>query len=148
MIYKIGPKGLERADTPENHVKNDLPIGTILQLNGYCNPKYVVVKNQGINEKFISCGARYLTVKLDDFSFSQQDAFSMDHIDTKKDGRIHMYYTSEIMPAEEVLETWEKAKLKEKTQKKHRKKLPRSPTKKKPGAGYCSTSIFRTRLKL
>ena len=117
MIYKIGPKGLERTDVPENHKKNELPIGTILQLNGYDNPKYVIVKNLGIDERFQGYGARYVTVKLEDFSFGQQDAFSMDHIDTKKDNRIHMYFTSEIMPADEVLEIWEKAKQKEKAQK-------------------------------
>jgi hypothetical protein len=116
MIYKIGPKGLEPANAPENHVKNNLPIGTILQLNGYCNPEYVIVKNLGINERMVDYGARYLTVNLDDYTFSQHDAFSMDHIDTKKDGRIHMYYTSEVWPADDVLEAFEKAQANEKAE--------------------------------
>ena len=117
MIYKIGPKGLERTDVPENHKKNELPIGTILQLNGYDNPRFVIVKNLGIDKRSSGYGSRYLTVKLEDFSFGQQDAFSMDHIDDKKDNRIHMYFTSEFMPADEVLAIWEKAKQKEKAQK-------------------------------
>lgn len=122
MIYKIGKNGLERTDVPENHKKNQLPIGTILQLNGYGNPRYVIVKNLGISERFSDYGSRYVTVKLDDFSFAQHDAFSMDHIDTKKDNRIHMYFTSEVMPADEVLAIWEKAKQKEKAQKEAQEK--------------------------
>ena len=122
MIYKIGPKGLERTDVPENHKKNELPIGTILQLNGYDNPKYVIVKNVGIDERFQSYGAAYVTVKLNDFSISRHDAFSMDHIDTKKDNRIHMYYTDEVLSSDEVLAIWEKAKQKEKEQKEAREK--------------------------
>lgn len=117
MIYKIGSNGLERTDVPENHKKNELPIGTILQLNGYDNPRYVIVKNLGISERFSGYGSRYLTVKLEDFSFAQHEAFSMDHIADKKDNRIHMYFTDEVMPADEVLEIWEKAQQKEKAQK-------------------------------
>ena len=122
MIYKIGQKGLERKDVPENHKKNELPIGTILQLNGYANPRYVIVKNLGIHEKFVSHGARYLTVKLEDFSFAQHDAFSMDHIADKKDNRIHMYFTDEVLSPDEILATWEKAKQKEKAQKEAQEK--------------------------
>ena len=102
MIYKIGKKGLEDISVTENDKKNNLPVGTVLQLNGYSNPKYVVIKNLGINERFKGHGARYMTVKMDDNTFSQHDAFSMDHIDTKKDNRIHMYYTDEIIPEDEV----------------------------------------------
>lgn len=114
MIYKIGPKGLERSDVPQNHKKNELPIGTILRLNGYGDPEYVIVKNLGISERFTDYGARYMAVNLRDFTISQHDAFSMDHIDTKKDNRIHMYFTSEVMLEDEVLRTWEKACAKEK----------------------------------
>lgn len=115
MIYKIGKHGLERCDVPENNRKNELPVGTILQLHGYCNPRYVIVKNMGIDKRF-GYGARYLTVKLEDFTFSQHDAFSMKHIDEKKGG-IQMYFTDEVMPADEVQAISEKATQKEKEQK-------------------------------
>lgn len=122
MIYKIGQKGLEQIDVPNNHEKNQLPVGTILQLNGYSNPRYVIVENLGISEKFSSHGARYVTVKLDDFSFSQHDAFSMNHIDEKQDNRIQMYITYEMMLPNEVLAIWEKAKHKDKAQKEEQAK--------------------------
>lgn len=114
MIYKIGKNGLEQIDVPQNHKKNELPIGTILQLNGYDNPKFVIVQNLGIDERFHGYGANYITVKLEDFSFARQQAFAMNHIADKKDNRIHMYFTDEVMPPNKVLEIWEKAKLKEK----------------------------------
>ena len=116
MIYKIGKTGLEQIDVPDNHKKNELPIGTILQLNGYDNPKSVIVKNLGIDERFQGYGSRYVTVKLEDFSFGQQEAFTMDHIADKKDNRIQMYFTDEVMPADGVLAIWEKAKQKEQAQ--------------------------------
>jgi len=122
MIYKIGKNGLEDISVTEDDKKNDLPVGTVLQLHGYSNPRYVIIKNLGVNEKFKSHGARYMSVKLDDNTFSQHDAFSMDHIDTKKDNRIHMYYTDEVMPLDDVLEIWEKAKHKDQQKKEAQEK--------------------------
>lgn len=122
MIYKIGPKGLERTDVPENHKKNELPIGTILQLNGYDNPKYVIIEKLGIDKRFHGYGALYVTVKLKDFSFGKQEAFAMDHIADKKDNRIHMYFTDEVLAPDEVLAIWEKAKQKEKARKEAQEK--------------------------
>jgi len=131
MIYRIGADGLENISVTEDDNKNNLPVGTILQLNGYDNPRYVIIKNLGVHERYRSHGARYMTVKLDDYTFSQHDAFSMNHIDTKKDNRIHMYYTSEVMPEDKVLEIWEKAKLVEQQKKEAKEKAEKIAAEKK-----------------
>jgi len=117
MIYKIGKNGLEQIDVPQNHKKNQLPIGTILQLNGYDNPKFVIVKNLGKSDAFHGHGAQYVTVKLEDFSYHQQEAWGMDHISAKTDNRIHMYFTDEVMSPDEVLAIYEKAEQKAAEQK-------------------------------
>lgn len=114
MIYEIGSSGLKRIDVPENHAKNNLPIGTILQLNGYDCPKYVIVKNLGIPERFAGYGAKYATVNLTNYRLQQHEALTLKHIKEKKDNRIHVYYTDEIMSADEVLTVWQKAQQKEK----------------------------------
>ena len=109
-VFKIGAGGMVQIDVPENHKKNNLPIGTILQLEGYSCSRYVIVKNRGISENFASHGAMYATVNLNDHSFMMQEAMTMDHISTKKDSRIHMYFTDEVMPPDEVLEIWQKSR--------------------------------------
>ena len=84
-LYKFGPNGSERIDVPANHDKNNLPIGTVLELNGCGNPRYVIVKNLGISESSPGYGTQYLKVKLDDYTFSRSDAFAINHIGEKKD---------------------------------------------------------------
>lgn len=116
-IFRIGGKGLERIDVPENHAKNNLSIGTVLQLQGYSCPKYVIVENRGISERFSSYGSRYLCVNLSDYTFKQEDAVCLRYISEKKDQRIQMYITDKILPSDNVLEIWEKAKTKEAAQK-------------------------------
>lgn len=54
-LFAISGKGLVPI-TSEG--KDDLPVGTILQLNGYSNPKYVISKNMGINPRYESYGSR------------------------------------------------------------------------------------------
>lgn len=113
MIYRIGQKGLESMEVSECDKKNNLLVGTVLRLNGYTNPKYVIVKNLGFPEGCPGYGARYITVKLEDNTLSRQDAYTMKYIADKKDNRIQMYITDEVMHTDEVLAIWEKAKQKE-----------------------------------
>jgi len=123
MIYEMGEGKMKRIDVPENHQKNNLPVGTILQLNGYNNPKYVIIKNLGINEKSPYYGARYLVVSLEDYSQSFKDAYLLKYISEKKDNRIQTYITNEVLEPSKVLEIWEKSKEKiEKMRKELQKK--------------------------
>ena len=119
-IYSLAD-GMKRIDVAENHAKNSLKIGTVLHLNGYDCPNYVIVKNHGISENFPENGAKYLTVKLEDFTQSQSDAVVLKYLSEKKDGRIRMYITDEVKSSDEVLSIWEKSEAKrverEKTQK-------------------------------
>ena len=113
MIYEIGSRGLRQIDVPENSAKNNLPIGTILQLNGYDYPKYVIVKNLGISNRSSSYGATYLSINLNNHRLQQHEALTMKHITEKQDNSIQLYYTDEIMPADEVFTVWQKAQEKE-----------------------------------
>ena len=117
MIFEIGPKGMKSIEVFENDKKNTLPIGTVLQLNGYSDPKYVIVKNLGVPEGCPGYGARYVSVKLEDNTFNRHDAYLLKYIADKKDNRIQTYITDEFLDADEVLAIWEKAKQKEADQK-------------------------------
>ncbi len=112
MLYEIGSKGLKRIDVHENEAKNNLPIGTVLHLNGYNNPDYVIVKNLGISKDFSYYGARYERISLDDYSVSVTDAYGMSHISEKKDERIKLYYTDKILTPDEIMDAIKLSELK------------------------------------
>ena len=111
-IYSLAG-GLKRIDVPVNHIKNNLPIGTILQLNGYSNPKYCIIKNMGVDERW-NTGAKYTVINIEDGSESIKETIGMDHISTKTDNRIKMYYTDKILSADEIMDLINKAELKKK----------------------------------
>ena len=118
MIYEFDNGKMKRIDIPENHIKNNLPIGTILQLNGYDYPKYVIVKNLGIDEKFSSYGARYLAVNLKTLEQRYFNACFLKFIDEKRDNRIQTYILKEKLSLKEAFEFFakseERKKIKEK----------------------------------
>jgi hypothetical protein len=114
MIYEIGSRGLKPCGVNENEARNSLPIGTVLQLNGYNNTKYVIVKNLGISERFAFYGATYLSVSLDDLTQNQKQAYTLKHISQKQDDRIQTYITDEIKTPDEVLALWESSEAKRK----------------------------------
>jgi hypothetical protein len=126
MIYEITSSRMKRVDVPENHQKNNLPIGTVLHLNGYNDPDFVIVKNLGINEKF-SWGTRYLVISLMDLGQSYKDAYLLKYISEKRDDRIQTYITDKILSPDEVLELWEKSEAK-------RKRMEEAQAKAKAGA--------------
>src|ERR1700691_5757850 len=103
MIFNLGD-GMKRIDVPENHIKNNLPIGTVLQLNGYDNPKFCIIKNLGLTPGFESHGAKYEVIKIEDGSRSIKNTLGLDHISTKKDDRIAMYYTNTVLSADEIMD--------------------------------------------
>ena len=111
--FTIGSGGMVETSVKAEDSKNNLPIGTVLQLNGYTNPRYVIVENQGIDDNFPAYGARYRLVNLDDFTFKTESAYEFDHISTKENDRIHMYYLDETLSPEAVLESVEKAEAKQ-----------------------------------
>src|SRR3990167_4508498 len=113
MIYSLS-EGMKRVDVPENHAKNNLAIGTVLHLNGYNDPDYVIVKNLGINERFSGYGCTYLCVSLLDFGQHRKEAFNLKHISEKQDNRIQVYITDQIKSPDETLDIWEKSEEKRK----------------------------------
>ncbi len=111
MLYSIAD-GMKRIDVPENHKKNRLPIGTVLHLNGYNNPDYVIVKNRGVDPNY---GAMYDTISLDDYGQSQKRAYELKYLSERTDGRIQTYITDEVKSSDEVLSIWEKSEQKRKS---------------------------------
>ena len=81
--------------------KNSLPVGTILHLNGYDCPDYVITLNKGIDSNWPGYGACYECINLQSGERQGNHASSMDWLKDKKDNRIQMYITDKIMtPAE------------------------------------------------
>ena len=115
-IYSLGTGKMVRIDVPENHKKNDLAVGTILQLQGseLIRPKYVIVKNLGISENSAAYGTKYRCVNLDDFTFKTESSVYLQSIADKKDNRIQLYITEKILSADETLAIYEKALATEK----------------------------------
>jgi len=113
--------GMKRIDVSENNAKNTLPVGTILRLDGYSYPKYCIVANLGINERFTGYGARYQTVDLEKKTFSFHDAYSMDFDDGVNRG-IHMYITNKTLSADEVIALHQAATANEKQDKENKEK--------------------------
>lgn len=109
MIYEITGSGLKNISVHENEAKNNLPIGTVLRMSGYNEPVYCIVKNLGISERFSGYGATYLTVNIADYGQSQHQAYTLKHISEKKDERIQVYITDEVLTPDNVLILWEKS---------------------------------------
>jgi len=95
MIYNVNfsTGKLEAINASD---KNNLPIGTVLHLNGYSNPDSVIVHNFGINEQFVSYGAKYQTVSLEDFHYGQQDALTLMWLKDKKEFTDHLITLEEL----------------------------------------------------
>jgi hypothetical protein len=108
MIYSLGDGNLKRVDVSANNAKNQLPTGTVLKWEGYGYDKEVIVKNLGIDQKF-GYGARYRTVSLKDGRFKIHDAFGLAYLADKKDHRIAVYITDEVVSPDECLALYEKA---------------------------------------
>lgn len=108
MLYEITGSGLQEIKIDD---KNNLPIGTVLYLNGYGGSTYIIVKNMGVNERFSSHGAKYLRVCIDGTTDNintqtQIEASSLKWIAEKKDERIQTYILDEIKTEEEIKKIW------------------------------------------
>ena len=101
QLYSInfGSGKLVPIDTSD---KNNLPIGTVLQLNGYDNPEYVIIGNLGINARFPGYGAMYATVSLDTGAHSQKEASSLKWLKDKTSDMIQTYITDRVLSSDEV----------------------------------------------
>lgn len=105
MLYEIGQGGLKPLS---NAGKDNLAIGTVLQLNGYSNPKYVIIKNLGVDTRW-GYGARYVCLNMTDGGETQKEAATLRFLSEKQDNRIQTYITDEILSADQVLDFWEKS---------------------------------------
>lgn len=98
-VFSGASKGLVPVSSKD---KDDLPVGTILQLNGYCDPKYVIVENLGVGDlRYQNC-SRYKVVDLETKLIQFKDAYELEFIADKKDGRIQTYILDKKISQEEV----------------------------------------------
>lgn len=114
-LYSLS-QGMKDISVSENNKKNELPIGTVLQLNGYSNPQYVIVKNYGINGSYSHYGSQYVCVDLESYQQVERSAFELKWLSEKADNRIQIYITNEIKPASDVVSLLEKSEIKRKHQ--------------------------------
>lgn len=111
MLYNInfGTGKLEPIDET-NGDKNNLPVGTIIQLEGYDCPEYVITGNRGLDARDTSYGANYDCVNLTNGSEVTKQAYTLEWLQEKKNQRIQMYITDRIMTADEMTQAITAAK--------------------------------------
>lgn len=102
MIYEIG-NGMKRVDVQANDPRNNLQVGQVIQLNGYSNPKYVIIKNLGMLSRFC-CGNQYECINLNDGTVTRKEAFTLKFLSEKVDGRIQSYITDEVLDADGIMD--------------------------------------------
>lgn len=90
--------------------KNALPVGTVLHLNGYNYPNYVITNNQKIDARNTSYGASYDCVNLDNGEEMRKQAYTLEWLKDKKSDHIQTYITDQIMTGAEMAAAIEKAK--------------------------------------
>jgi hypothetical protein len=99
-IYEIdfSGKGLVKIDAKR---WNDLEPGRVLYFHGYSNDSYVIIKR---NISDYDGRALYDTINLRTFQKRKQDTTGLKHISEKKDNRIAVYVTDDIMDAEGIMD--------------------------------------------
>ncbi len=124
MLYNMnfGTGKMEPIDESQGD-KNHLPVGTVLTLNGYSNPDYVITANRGVDPKYPYYGAAYDCICLDTGEYRRHQAYSLARLTDKKDNRIQLYITDEVMDGETMAAALEKAKtIKEENDRKAKEK--------------------------
>ena len=117
-IFGTNGENMVCLDTPEKtDDKNNLEIGTVLCLNGYNDPEYVIIENLGINNKYSFYGAKYKCVNMDNLTFAIYSAYQLKYLSEKKDNRIQVYITDETISINDISSYKEQAEQKEKIKK-------------------------------
>ncbi|KKK80688.1 hypothetical protein LCGC14_2821000, partial [marine sediment metagenome] len=81
-------------------------------LNGYGDTDYIIVRNMGVNEKYRGYGARCSCVNPETVEQSTHDAYGLEFIADKKDGRIQLYIMDdEPVDPETVLSLFERSEV-------------------------------------
>lgn len=108
-IYELGSGKMVDVSVPENSFKNNLPVGTVLMMNGYGSRGEVIVENMGIPERFAYSGAKYKTIDVEKFTERQVMAHELKWLKDKKDDRIATYITDQKVSGDEILDLLAKA---------------------------------------
>jgi len=109
-IYELGSGKMVDVSVPENAAKNNLPVGTVLMMNGYGSRGEVIIENMGIPERFAYSGTKYKTIDVEKYSTRQVMAYELKWMKDKKDNRIATYITDEKVSGDEILDLLDKAK--------------------------------------
>lgn len=103
-IYEIGEHGMVEINTAAN---DGLPVGTLLQWNGYGDAICVITSS---HKSTFDGSTYYEYIKTGSATFGRIEGWNLKPIAEKKDNRIAVYILPEVMPAEDVLALYEKAK--------------------------------------
>lgn len=108
QIFEIGAGGLKPVSAEG---KNDLEVGRVLYFNGYGDDDYVIVKRLDIDNKY-GYGRSYIAINKRSKSEGRFQAFELKWLNEKKDNRIAVYITDDVVSPDEVLELREAAQAK------------------------------------
>lgn|SRR3990167_4513970 len=118
--YEIGTDGkMVLIDTPVNHRKNNLPIGTVLHWGGnmaWVDQDYVIVSVEPAKVDSVY-GTIYRCVSMLDYSRHNTDGHSVKDSQNKTWHGQHFFLTEKVLNPEEVAGLVEKAHIKELAQK-------------------------------
>lgn len=103
-LYSLGTGRMVEIDTKANE---GLPVGTLLQWNGYGDDICVITSS---HKSDFDGSTYYEYVNTDSAKFGRIEGWGLKPISEKKDNSIAVYILPEVMPADEVLALYEKAK--------------------------------------
>ena len=92
-MFEFGADGFVEVDQSK---WLDLEAGRVLYFHGYSNDKYVIIGK--------GTGKFYETINLSTFQKRNQASYSLKHISEKKDNRIQVYITDEILDSDSILD--------------------------------------------
>lgn len=103
-IFELTGSGLKRVDTSRFQ---DLEPGRVLYFHGYSNDSYVIIKKRVSG---FDGSALYDTINLRTYGKRVQDTIGLKHISEKKDNRIAVYVTDDVLSAEKIMDAIDESK--------------------------------------
>jgi len=101
-LFGSNGKTMQRIDVPANDERNNLQPGRILQMHGYSDPQYMILRNLGIDTKWGS-GATYEAVNLGTMSMIRQQAYTLKWAGDGTKG-IHVAITDKTYTTDQILD--------------------------------------------
>jgi hypothetical protein len=100
------------SNKPEKSIistdKNNLRIGTLLQLAGFETPRFVIAGKLDIDAGFPLYSMRYLILNMDTLELGVKHAYDLEWICNKKNTKIQTYILEDSLPEDEIKRLYKK----------------------------------------